>query len=230
MNPVRLRAYLLGRLSDAERHEIESRVFEDDDFDSLLQEAEADLLDDWARGRLVPQDADTVPRRFPPEKLRLAKVMAGHTRSVAPGRDRGVRRWLAAAAALCVISGGAYLHRRPVVEMPPPAPVVKRPADGAVQVFALHAPATRGVSVPVFRLSRETVIVRLTVQVAAGSGRHVVELESAGPPIRLEVTPSGGGLSIDIPASQAPAGNCDLLIFEPGGTLLATYAFRIERE
>ncbi|MBL8220017.1 MAG: hypothetical protein JNL62_12350 [Bryobacterales bacterium] len=219
---------MLGRLSDAEREEIESRIV-DDDFDNLLQEAEADLLDDWARGCLSPQDSDAVRRRFPAEKRQLAKLMAQRSGPVASRRDKGVGRWLAAAAMLCVISAGAYWLTRSA-ETPPREPVVRKAEESKVQVLALLAPATRGATAPVFRLSRDTAMVRITVQADGRSGKHSIEIESAGAPIRKESTPSGGILSIDVPASGMPAGDCNLLVFEPGGALVATYAFRLVRD
>lgn len=228
MHPTHLRAYLLGRLSEAERQEIESRIFEDDDFDSRMQEAETDLLDDWASGRLSPSDAEAVRRRFPQQERSLATLLARRAQPVAPEPKRAVRVWLAVAALLCIAIATSYLLRRPV-QTPRPEPLVQVPIETNLQILALHTPSTRGASVPLFRLSPQAATVRITAPATGGLARYELVLESAAAPFRAQAFPSQGILSLDLPASRFPAGNCDLLVYGPDGVLLAVYAFRVER-
>ena len=75
MNEGILREYLLGRLTESERHEIENGAFEDDAFEDRLREAEYDLLDDWARGEVSEADRAAIERRFSAEKLAVARSL-----------------------------------------------------------------------------------------------------------------------------------------------------------
>lgn len=229
MDSTRLRAYLLGRLSEAERHAVESRLFDDDDFDSRMQEAETDLLDDWARGRLSPSDAEAVQRRFPQEKRSLATLLARRARAVAASPKRGGRVWLAVAALLCISIGTSYLWRRPA-ETPRPRPLAQISPESRPQILALRTPSTRGASVPLFRLSPQAATIRITAPALGGFAKYELALESAGPPVRAAAVPSQGILSLDLPASSFPVGNCDLLVYAPNGVLLESYPFRVERD
>src|SRR5882724_8350008 len=108
MNPDQLRSYLLGRLPPGEREEIETRAFEDDIFDSQLQEAEADLLDDWARGKLTQADAERVKQRIPEAKREFAVRLGRKIGKLNPPR-RQSRVWqVAAAAALLCVTPALY--------------------------------------------------------------------------------------------------------------------------
>ncbi|MBS1825047.1 MAG: hypothetical protein JST93_06980 [Acidobacteria bacterium] len=219
----------MGRLTEAERLEIESLVFEDDDFDSRMQEAESDLLDDWARGRLSPADAEAVLTRFSPQQRSLATLLARRAQPVSPSPKRPVRLWLAIAAMLCIAISSAYLLRRPA-ETAPPEPVAQVPPRTNLQILALHTPSTRGASVPLFRLSPQAATIRITAPATGGFATYELALESASAPFRAQAVPSQGVLSLDLPASNFPVGNCDLLVFAPDGALLATYAFHVVRD
>ncbi len=229
MDTTRLRAYLLGRLPEAERLEIESRVFEDDDFDSRMQEAQTDLLDDWARGRLSSADAEAVQRRFAPQERSLAMLLARRAQPIAAPPKRSVRVWLAVAALLCVAIATAHLMRRPA-EPAREQPVAQVPPEPNLQILALNKPSTRGASVPLFRLSPRAATIRITAPATGGLARYELALESSAAPIRQAVVPSSGIISLDLPAARVPVGNCDLLVFGPDGVLLAAYSFRIERD
>lgn len=226
MNPATLRAYLLGQLAGADRHAVEARMFEDDAFDSLLQEAETDLLDDWARGRLSPREADAVVNRFPAAKRALARQLAARAR---PPRRNVLHWWLAVAALLLAALSGAFWlqqHQRPGGT----APVANRVDESKLQVLALRTPSTRGASVPLFRVTPQTATVRIIVPAPGALASYELELESAGAPVHHSVSPLGGTLALDLPVASLPTGNCDVLVFGPDRALVATYAFRVERD
>jgi len=101
-DPV-LRQYLLGRLTEEERHQIEERAFEDDAFEDRLSSIEYDLLDDWARGVLSVEDRLIVESRFPADKRASAKVLSARVANSYPGTPS--RRWWLWAAAAVVLVG-----------------------------------------------------------------------------------------------------------------------------
>jgi hypothetical protein len=112
----RLRAYLLGELPVAEREEIETKIFEDEETYDRLLEAQYDLIDAYARDALTSHERVEVEQRLlgPPEgqrRTRLARALArrepqraGALESAAV-RDRGaLPGWLAAAAAALAVA------------------------------------------------------------------------------------------------------------------------------
>lgn len=120
----RLGRYLLGDLTPEEEERVELEYLTRDDAMALVEEAEDDLVDDYARARLSPRDA----RRFE-ERLLSRPGMAARVafaRALAaqqPPRDRSLARpWLAWAAAvlLAVVStglgSGLYRQRRVAAE------------------------------------------------------------------------------------------------------------------
>lgn len=110
-NDGRLGRYLLGALPPEEEERIELQYLAGDEALALVQEAEDDLVDDYARGRLSPADA----QRFE-ERLLSRPGMAGRVafaRALAAQKQPSSRRslappWLAWAAAvlLAVLSAG----------------------------------------------------------------------------------------------------------------------------
>src|SRR5262245_52823009 len=117
-----MRPFLLGRLSESDRHPLEERFLADDDFAARLLELQNDLIDAYARGELDDDDRQAVAERLlggsaGVQRLRFAEALDGWGRRqhlphhVAPPPlqprparvARVTRPWLAAAA-LAVLS------------------------------------------------------------------------------------------------------------------------------
>jgi len=72
-----LRQYLLGKLETEERSDIEERLLREEDLVETAEAVEADLLDDYARGRLAPEEREQVAHRLassPRGRSRLALI------------------------------------------------------------------------------------------------------------------------------------------------------------
>ena len=72
--------YLFGELGEAERDEMEDRLFADDEFSLFLSAVEKDLVDDYARGEMDAHLRQRFERRYLTsesrrEKVRLAAVL-----------------------------------------------------------------------------------------------------------------------------------------------------------
>src|SRR5436305_5439257 len=117
-----LRRYLLGQQPEEEADRLERRLLLDEDLFELAEAAEADLLDECARGELAPTLCEPLTRR-------LAASPGGRVRLA---RARGLAAALAAGPAIPAIA------TRPT---PPPVPPFWHPgflARPAVR-FALAA-------------------------------------------------------------------------------------------
>jgi hypothetical protein len=123
-----LRAFLLHRLSEAEARALEERLMQEDGFLEALQDAEHDLLDDYAHGRLHDEERVSVERHLlaTPEarqRLQLTRALARgrgtsyssqavppadkRAKSATPAHRRHRRTWqlaLAAAASLAIVA------------------------------------------------------------------------------------------------------------------------------
>jgi hypothetical protein len=108
-----LRDFLLHRLGEADAHALEERLMTEDGFLEALQDAEHDLLDDYAAGQLTGEDRAAVERYLlaTPEarqRLEMGRALARarskpQARVQARARPRYRRTWqLAFAAAACV--------------------------------------------------------------------------------------------------------------------------------
>jgi len=227
MNPHTLRQYLLGKLPPAEREALESRAFNDDDFQSLLEEAETDLLDDWARRKLPPEEARVVQARFSPEKRLIARRLA-----MPPRRENTPRLWwVAAAAALIVVASATYIGTRPPI---PPQVQTPQPATIEVASIDLRTPGTRGVESASYRLSPSAARLRFTAPLIPGFSEFHMRIESAqrGLVAEAPLTLAEGRLAGEQDATRLPDGDYDILISGRNQgplELLATYPIRIER-
>ncbi|MGH9835406.1 MAG: hypothetical protein ACRD9Y_20495, partial [Blastocatellia bacterium] len=123
--------YLMGKLSERERDELEEKYFNDDELFGELLDAEDQLIDDYRRGRLSPRERERFEQRFLtlPDRLRevefarmLAESLAERrpanlpapNAEPAPHRQslfgwllapRSVPGWAMAAASLIVVIG-----------------------------------------------------------------------------------------------------------------------------
>lgn len=233
MTPDRIRTYLLGGLTPEERQQIDDRTFTDDAFESEVEEAEADLLDDWARGKLAPADAARVRNRYPEHRRRTASLLARHVGAPARPAARMRRYWWIAAAILVVGLAPLILRLRPsqpALQHPHPA-VAPQPKP---IVLALTIPTTRGSTPPVFTLAGPDAEIKLTAPAVPGYREFELRLESGdrGIVFTREVTSEGGELAAVCSAAALPDGNYDLVISgRKGGAmeLASVYSFRIRR-
>lgn len=227
MSPHTLRQYLLGELPPAEREALETRAFTDDDFESLLQEAETDLLDDWARGELPPNEACLVEARFSPAKRLIAQRLSK------PPRQRRTPRlwWMAAAAALLIVASATYLGTRSRI---PPQIQTTQPVPIEVASVDLRTPATRGALSANYRVSPSATRIRFSSPLIPGFAQFQIRIESAQRGLVAEGTlaVTEGRLAGEQDAVLLPDGDYDVLISGRNQgplELLATYPIRIER-
>jgi anti-sigma factor RsiW len=120
-----LRSYLLGELPEEAADALERRLLTEDDLFELSEAIEADLLAEYAQGRLAPAEREGVQRRLASspqgrERLQLARslsILAGgdpkpsvlpFVRRAAPFQ-RPALRWAALAAGLLAAAGLAWL-------------------------------------------------------------------------------------------------------------------------
>ena len=149
MTEAALRAYLLGKLSDPEVAQLESRLIEDPDLFSQLEVAEDDLFDAFARGQLDADERRRFVQRFAQdsERRQFAKAFSQRT---APARVVPFPRryWMPlAAAAVLLIAVYVFPWRSPE-HAPAPAtgaiaPVAAPPAPMAT---VLRVPLSLGTS------------------------------------------------------------------------------------
>lgn len=116
-----LRSYLLGELTEEEADAVEGRLLKEDELFELSEAIEADLLAEYAQGRLAPAERERVRQRLAAspqgrERLRLARslnVLAAReqaavlpfVRRTAPFQRPAVRWATALAAGLLVVAG-----------------------------------------------------------------------------------------------------------------------------
>jgi hypothetical protein len=213
-----LRAFLLGQLSSEEHAAIEARAFEDDDFAAQLEDAQADLLDDWARGQLTPSDTARVVERFPLHQRQLAQALAKRS---SPKPRRNLILPIALAASLFLV---AYLWKRPS-----PNPVPEQIPQMATVTWTLHSGISRGATIQSFQRPSTPAKLQLSIPAPTSSANYRAVLESPGRGQLLDTSnlnAEEGRLVIPLAAIPAP-GDYDLLLYS-GQQLIATYAFRVQ--
>jgi hypothetical protein len=146
-----LRSYLLGQLPEEEADALERRLLTEDDLFELSEAIEADLLAEYAQGRLAPAERERVQRRLASspqgrERLKLARslsILAGRdpktavlpfARRAAPSL-RPALRWAALAAGLLAAAGLSWL----ALERPHPGrEIQERPAPVIAEAPRAH--------------------------------------------------------------------------------------------
>lgn len=183
MTDAALRAYLLGRATDADAARLEAQLLEDEQLVGTLQSLEDDLFDEYARNTLSADDARRFLERYGDQKERLtfARALAART-----SRTRSVRwGWLPLAlAATLVLAAGGYLLIP--TSTPAPSGVVARQAQTPVTpppVFALvslgGSRADSGAPVITVPKEADAIQVRVRLNPADRFDRYVMELRSA---------------------------------------------------
>ncbi len=96
-----LARYLLGRLSEEERREIEKKYFDDDDFYEQIEAVEEDLMDAYVSGELSSSEREHFEQHFLPFEDRREKVAFAREwkrfvadRSQAGSEEKAKRHWL----------------------------------------------------------------------------------------------------------------------------------------
>lgn len=154
-----LRGYLLGELTEDEADAVEGRLLKEDELFELSEAIEADLLAEYAQGRLAPAERERVRQRLASspqgrERLRLARslsVLAAREQAVlpfvprtAPSRQPALR-WAALAAGLLAAAGLAWftLERSHTIQesQERPAPVIAETPRAHEVPAPLPAPA-----------------------------------------------------------------------------------------
>lgn len=191
-----VRRYLLGDLPGDEEEALETRLLIEDDLHELAEAVEAEVLEDFARGKLTPGQRERVARYLGVSeegRLRLAVIQglaatpapAGRVlpfRPVLPTSDK-----LRALAAMLVIAIGAVLLGRLIVPLPdekserdsvhiaentpPPAPTPAPTPQPSPIVFAatiVLSSLRSAATIPSFDISATTDIVALNLILPAG--------------------------------------------------------------
>lgn len=259
-----LRQYLLGALAEEERARIEAEALRHDGrFEELLA-LEDDLFHDYARGSLSDVERGQFEARFLStpegrERLDAARALLGRLAA----SPRALRltpryaRWLAAAAALLVAAGSAFLGWRASQERvreagrpsaPPsavPSPPDPAPSPAPVRVIALALSpgllrgggATPSVTVPA---SGEATL-RLTLRVPP-RGRHeryAAALENAegltvwSGAVAPSAAAERSAVTLDVPARLVPEGDYEVVLrglTATGSVEVAAYPLRVLRE
>jgi len=127
----RLAGYLLGQGSDAERAEIEDRLFADDALFEYLAAVETDLIDAFVREEIAPADRAAFETRFfGPPRLRMRIDLARWLQYLSPPIDAANPAPQAAAAAPLT----------PAASAPAAAPsATRRPATSPSTMFGVVA-------------------------------------------------------------------------------------------
>jgi hypothetical protein len=112
MSTERVRAYLLGLLSDSEAAEVEERYFADAGYLRLVEAKESQLISEYLDGRLPPSEKELFEKRYREVPLLKAKVeVVRRERKASASRFRW--RALAAATATVVVVVSAWIYLRP---------------------------------------------------------------------------------------------------------------------
>lgn len=162
-----LRDFVLQKLADEDRERLEEALFSDDELFESLVEAEYEVIDEWARGTLSPQQKREVELVIGgsargAEKLRFARTLvnrAEHARVVPiDGFRRRSATWvpIAAAAGVAAVVAGLWFAAPRTAPDAPEAriaegrPAVERraPVASAPVVVAESETVTPEVSTP----------------------------------------------------------------------------------
>jgi hypothetical protein len=196
-----LRRWLLHALPANEAEALEQRLLTDEDFGERLRAAETDLLDDYARGDLEPDESAAAAERFAATardrmRVRIARALARITRrsaarldtarhrrrSTSGGADRSQRRArvrriaavgvLASACALVIAVIG--LNQR-ITSFTPPR-------TAAETTITLLADSQRGANVQRIALPSSAATVRLQAEVDGTdtNARYALSIDDDG--------------------------------------------------
>jgi hypothetical protein len=171
---------LLHRLPESEAQQLEERLMLEEQLGDLLREAEHDLLDDYASGRLLPEERAAVEQYLlatpaDRERLKVARALARLQEGRPEARPRrSAPRWpirFGVAIAACAILSLGVLDIRMKT-------TVDRPATTTATVVLL-ADAQRGSSEGSISISPKITHVRLQVEIPAKGSASTYSLAIA---------------------------------------------------
>lgn len=250
-----IRRYLLGALPEPDREALEDAYFAEPDLLARVEQAQSDLTDDYAAGRLSSADQTLFAQRYLTsvegrreaalaQVLRHASTAAG-TNDVAPRRQT-LPPWLLLAAAAVLVVGATYIYSlvngrgpgAPAPTVPPPVAVTPAPPPPVeapqlrVATLVLTADLSRGEGPPPTLVpAAELTYVDLVVPVEDGrSARRGQVTTVEGRPIWSGAIeqPSGQPPRARVPAAALPPGDYILSLGDMSSGA-ATYFFRVRR-
>jgi hypothetical protein len=186
-----MRAYLLGRATEAEAAHLEARLIDDEEVFETLRGVEDDLFDEYAQGTLGGDERERFVERYGAERGRLivAHALAARTArsQVVPFRRFDRKYWFslaAAAAVIAVVGITLWLRTQPVLAPGPlPAPaqvVVVKPAFNPAVLIVTLATSRSAASTPEAALTPDTPALELRVRLHPEDhfDRYVMTLRS----------------------------------------------------
>ncbi len=229
-----LREYLLGGLTPEEREQIESRMFEDDDFADGLREMEADLLDQFTSGTLNKADRGRVAvltgNAAWAGKLAVSKWIVTQAASAPLRRaPRTTPWWLGWAAALAAAILAGWMARE---NERLSALLAKPTAASLVVSISLTTGTQRGSSDRTLAIPASSEVLRVEVPVESGYKEYVLSVEGSGTSFTVPTQQRGETAVAWVPSAMLPSGRYDFLLKGRRGSaseMLGTYSVRIER-
>jgi hypothetical protein len=182
-----LRDWLLHRLPEADAVVLEERLLREDALAARLREAETDLIDDHAAGRLDAATREAVARHLiadPGGRWRwmVARALVARTRAAASSEQRRRRRRIA--AAIGALAAATVL----AIALIQPDRSPRAPADvAALPTISLRLAATRGEAAPL-RLPANGGWLRLQVEVADPTAGTYALTVREGPNVRFHAS------------------------------------------
>jgi hypothetical protein len=228
-----LKAYLLGRATDADAARVEERLLEDEQLFATLQSVEDDLFDDYARKKMSAEDAQRFLAKYGDQRDRLAfaGALAARTSRKAVDNQSNVRwGWMPLAmAASLVLAVGSYLMLRTAPVLP--AESAARQAETAalptvLALLSLGGSRAEGAA-SVISLPKDTGAIQLRVRLnpADRFDRYAMELRSSsnlvvGRADDRRPTTEAGDLVIEgtVPAVTVIDGSYELAVSGLSGT------------
>ena len=253
-----MRSYLLGRLPQGRRDEIQELVFEDESLYEKLLEAEQDLIDEYARGRLNAKDARdieagllaSVERR---DEVRFARALwqAQKDRKIAPLESASEKRYwvIAAGAAILAIGIAGWLAGQNdklraelagarhvnTSSVPATAPAHAVPSGVPGVAAFLLVPSMRGASSHTLEVPKSAEFVKVELADVTGYNRYSVEVQRNGAGKiwsgdGLQPT-QAGAITVWLPADVIRPGDYEFLVYGQNGKireLAGSYPCRIK--
>jgi hypothetical protein len=236
--------YLLHTLPDSEREELEERWFEDSALYEQLQAAEAELLDQYARGELsgdVRNRVETYLLGSPRQREKLIFSQALQKSLAVPRGSRMSWQWIAATAAIVILGVATFTltwrigaMRRILAETVRTRPL----SPSSIYVAEVPAGTNRGAgsSAVQVNLPAGTEVVRLDLELAPGDETQVfaASVTQAGrqiwteDPLHAERRSFGFAAPVWIPGANLPDGEFEIKL-SAAGKPVDYYSFRVHR-